>query len=137
MIIPNYDNGTVNVHLQLCPKEQWLTKTELASRAFSYLTGLRHFDTETQTSFEGVEYDIFKTDTFPRIYVTCEESDVSDWCSIMSRILVKDENTRDVIVQFTGAVIGRFCVEEDLIPMIDFLYKYKDELMTDKSGVII
>ena len=134
MIIPDCNNGTINVHLKLDSEKNFL-KEQIASMAFSHLTGLSYNEIEKSTSFKDLEYYIFKTDTFPRIYITCGESDIHDSCSVISSI-TEDKNTNDVIVTFIGVIIYKFH-SEDIIPMIDFLYQYKDELMTTKSGIFI
>jgi hypothetical protein len=100
------------------------------------MTGLKAVGKITQTSWKDVEYTEFQTESL-RLYVACGRIDITDWFTINSSVLIKDQTTGEVIVEFESVGIGRVSSEEDIVPIIDFLFKHKDELFTTKSGVII
>ena len=136
MIIPNYNDGTVDVHLKLDENEASLSNENIAAKAFSYMTGLKSGSRITETSFEGVEYQVFITDSL-RITIVCEKSDITNGVTVVSSVMIRDKATNDVIVKFSGAIFGKISNEKDIIPMIDFLFEYNEELFTIKSGIII
>ena len=136
MIIPDYNKGAVNVHLKLSDKDASLPNEALAAKAFMCMTGLKPVDKITETSWQDVEYQVFQTESL-RMYVACDRIDITDWFTINSSILVKDKTSNDIIVTFESVSVGRVTNEKDIIPMIDFLFKYKKEVFTSKSDVIL
>lgn len=125
MIIPDYNKMTVNVHLKLEDKDVALSDGDIAVRAFSYMTGLKNVD------------DTFSTGDF-KVRVICGFVQVNDDNTyVTSSILVRDKTSRDVIVEFNNVIWNsaqKAALEMDII---DFLFKYKNDLFTIKSGVII
>jgi hypothetical protein len=125
MIIPDYNKMTVNVHLKLEEKDVALSDGDIAIRAFSYMTGLKNVD------------DIFMTGDF-RVRVICGFVQVNDNNTyVTSSILVRDKASRDVIVEFNNVIWNSAQNAALEMNIIDFLYKYKKDLFTIKSGVII
>lgn len=136
MIIPDYNKGTINVHLKLDEKDMSLGDEAIAAKAFMSMTGLKPVE-KVKSIVPGVEYQVFQTESFKRIYITCGRADLDENVTITSYILVKDKTSNDVIVSFISAVVGDITVEGNIIPIIDFLHEHKNELMTTESDVII
>ena len=60
MIIPDYNKGTVNVHMKLSEKDASLTNEAIAAKAFICMTGLKPVDKITETSWPDVQYQVFQ-----------------------------------------------------------------------------
>jgi len=133
MIIPDYDKGVINVHMKISEKDSSLTNENLAAKAFMYLTGLKPTRKITETSWQDVEYQVFDTESL-KIHICCERCDITDFVTIFSSILF--QNSDDVIVTFMHAAIGRPS-DDTLMPIIDFLYEYKEELFSNSHSVFI
>lgn len=137
MIIPDYNKGTVNVHLKLddvsLPHASLNDNNVIAVKAFEIMTGLKPRRNIFTT--ESLDIRIYGSKMMP----TPDEDDVTAKLTYIAGVVsVQDDSTADVIVTF-DEVIGYdspgLC--GGIISIIDFLYKYKDELMTSKSSVII
>ena len=125
MIIPDYNKMTVNVHLKLEEKDVALSDGDIAIRAFSYMTGLKNID------------DTFTTGDL-KVRVICGFVQVNDNNTyVTSSVLVRDKASRDVIVEFNNVIWNSAQNAALEMDIIDFLYKYKKDLFTIKSGVII
>jgi hypothetical protein len=135
MIIPDYNKGVINVHMKLSEEDFSLSNENLAAKAFMYLTGLKPTKKITETSWQDVEYQVFDTNSL-KIHICCERCDITDFVTIFSSVTFKDKNTKDIIVSFIHAAIGRPS-DDTLIPIIDFLYEYKEELFCNSNSVII
>lgn len=134
MVIPDYNKGTVDVYLTLSEKDISLSNEDIVVKAFQYMTGLE------------LDNDYFVTESL-RISIIlakdgcaiCSQREESRDVDILASILIKLSASGDTIVTFHKAIFQTASEQEDDfdIPIIDFLFQYKNELITNKSGVIL
>jgi len=134
MIIPDYNNGTVNVHLELSDKDKSLSNTDIAKKAFMIMTGL-----ELENGYfitESLRISIIFAEDECAI---CSQGEESRDVDLLTTLLVKDAISNNIIITFHKAIFQTAEEQSDDfdISIIDFLFKYKNELFTTKSDIII
>lgn len=131
MIIPDYNRGIVHVHLKISEKDESLSNEELVVKAFATMTGLelngRYFTTESLS--------------IAIIVSACTQREHPGDVDILASVLAKELATNYAVVTFHKAIFRALSSEDDIndidVPIIDFLNKYKNEIFTNKSDVII